>query len=242
VSRLWSRVSVRVASVALLLVGVVGGLYLGQDRDVQERTAQVDQVAVVNQAELDLLKERHNEHAAARAAQREAKADAAAKAADEAKAAATKARKLEAASIEKAKKEKLEKERKAKEAKEKEAEEKEDAEPKPFDGPIPASCDEFSGNRKIGCAMTLAAGHDLEQFACLNKLWNRESGWNHKALNRGSGAYGIAQALPGDKMKSAGADWKSNPETQIEWGLGYIKGRYKTPCKAWGHSESVGWY
>lgn len=81
-----------------------------------------------------------------------------------------------------------------------------------------------------------------DQFACLVSLWHKESGWNYQAYNRSSGAYGIPQALPGSKMSTAGADWQTNPATQIAWGLGYISGRYGTPCGAWGHSQSVGWY
>lgn len=80
-----------------------------------------------------------------------------------------------------------------------------------------------------------------DQYACLVALWNRESHWNVYAHSR-TGAYGIPQALPGSKMASAGADWASNPTTQILWGLGYITGRYGTPCGAWGHSQSTGWY
>ncbi|MEB4613228.1 hypothetical protein OOT08_01095, partial [Leucobacter sp. M11] len=84
-------------------------------------------------------------------------------------------------------------------------------------------------------------GSDTE-FNCLNSLWERESNWNVSAMNTSSGAYGIPQSLPGDKMASAGADWQTNPDTQIRWGLGYIQGRYGSPCNAWAHSESVGWY
>jgi len=69
--------------------------------------------------------------------------------------------------------------------------------------------------------------------ACLIELWNHESGWNYKAVNSESAAYGIAQALPPEKMESVGDDWIENPETQIRWGLGYIKDRYGTPCGAW---------
>lgn len=79
------------------------------------------------------------------------------------------------------------------------------------------------------------------QFGCLVSLWNKESHWNTHAGNQ-SGAYGIPQALPGSKMASAGPDWQNNAHTQIKWGLGYIKGRYSTPCDAWAHSESTGWY
>ncbi|RKS72012.1 hypothetical protein BZB76_4823 [Actinomadura pelletieri DSM 43383] len=80
------------------------------------------------------------------------------------------------------------------------------------------------------------------QFGCLVKLWNKESHWNVHADNPSSEAYGIPQANPGSKMASAGPDWQNNATTQIKWGLGYIKGRYKTPCGAWSHSQSVGWY
>ncbi len=81
-----------------------------------------------------------------------------------------------------------------------------------------------------------------DQFGCLVALWNKESGWNYQAYNRSSGAYGIPQALPGSKMGSAGADWQSNAATQVAWGLGYISGRYGSPCGAWSHSQSTGWY
>jgi hypothetical protein len=108
--------------------------------------------------------------------------------------------------------------------------------------PAPASCAVYSGNKKIGCSMTLAAGFDLQQFACLEKLWQKESSWNEKARNKSSGAYGIPQSLPASKMASAGGDYLTNPATQIKWGLGYIKDRYNTPCSAWGHSQSHNWY
>ncbi|WP_292836256.1 lytic transglycosylase domain-containing protein [Microbacterium sp.] len=95
----------------------------------------------------------------------------------------------------------------------------------------------------IGRSMAAAQyGWGDDQFACLVSLWNRESGWSVTAYNASSGAYGIPQALPGSKMASAGADWQTNPATQIAWGLGYISGRYGTPCGAWGHSQSAGWY
>jgi hypothetical protein len=72
-------------------------------------------------------------------------------------------------------------------------------------------------------------------------LFSRESGWNVHASNP-SGAYGIPQAKPGSKMASAGPDWQNNATTQIKWGYGYIKDRYSTPCGAWAHSQSTGWY
>ncbi len=78
-------------------------------------------------------------------------------------------------------------------------------------------------------------------FGCLLDLWNRESGWRYDAENA-SGAYGIPQALPGSKMASAGADWQTNPATQIRWGLGYIKSIYGNPCSAWAFEEANGYY
>lgn len=97
--------------------------------------------------------------------------------------------------------------------------------------------------RAIGAELAASQyGWGADQFACLDSLWQKESGWNPAAYNSGSGAYGIPQALPGSKMASAGADWQTNPATQITWGLGYIAGRYGTPCGAWGHSQSTGWY
>jgi hypothetical protein len=80
------------------------------------------------------------------------------------------------------------------------------------------------------------------QYECLNLLYERESGWNYRATNPSSGAYGIPQALPGSKMASVAADWRTNPATQIRWGLNYIAERYGTPCGAWGHSQATGWY
>jgi hypothetical protein len=78
-------------------------------------------------------------------------------------------------------------------------------------------------------------------FGCLVDIWNRESGWVYDAENP-SGAYGIPQALPGSKMASAGADWQTDPATQIRWGLGYIKAIYGDPCKAWAFEEANGYY
>jgi hypothetical protein len=79
------------------------------------------------------------------------------------------------------------------------------------------------------------------QYSCLVSLWNRESNWRWDAENA-SGAYGIPQSLPGSKMASAGSDWRTNPATQIKWGLTYISQIYGTPCGAWSHEESSGWY
>lgn len=80
------------------------------------------------------------------------------------------------------------------------------------------------------------------QFGCLDRLWSRESGWDPAARNASSGAFGIPQSLPGSKMAAAGADWLTNPLTQVRWGISYIRGAYGTPCGAWAHSQATGWY
>lgn len=110
---------------------------------------------------------------------------------------------------------------------------------KPGGGAAPAA-----GTPDPGSAQAIAMGYvgGGAEFDCLVALWNKESRWNVYSHNTSSGAYGIPQALPGAKMASAGADWATNPDTQIRWGLGYIKGRYGSPCAAWAHSQSVGWY
>jgi len=106
----------------------------------------------------------------------------------------------------------------------------------PFVTPDPGTA------QAIAYEMVIGRGWGDDQFGCLVALWNKESGWRVNAYNAGSGAYGIPQSLPGSKMASAGGDWETNPATQITWGLGYIGGRYGTPCGAWDHSVRTGWY
>lgn len=89
-----------------------------------------------------------------------------------------------------------------------------------------------------------AYGWGSDQFSCLVSLWTQESGWRANALNTSSGAYGIPQSLPAEKMAVAGADWRTNAATQINWGLAYIHDAYGSPCGAWNHEMSVDphWY
>ncbi|SHJ15755.1 G5 domain-containing protein [Actinomyces denticolens] len=94
----------------------------------------------------------------------------------------------------------------------------------------------------IGKALLSSYGWGEDQYSCLDSLWTRESQWDYQAVNPSSGAYGIPQSLPGEKMGSVSSDWASNPTTQIKWGLGYIKERYGNPCAAWAHSEATNWY
>ncbi|MBQ7246054.1 MAG: G5 domain-containing protein [Firmicutes bacterium] len=85
-------------------------------------------------------------------------------------------------------------------------------------------------------------GWSEADFDALVKLWNRESGWNPTAKNSHSGAYGIPQALPGNKMESFGSDWETNGYVQVDWGLNYIAGRYGNPSVAWQYFSTRGWY
>ncbi len=89
--------------------------------------------------------------------------------------------------------------------------------------------------RDIAMGMLKRYGWSSDQFSCLNEIYIHESNWDPSAENPSSGAYGIPQALPGDKMATAGSDWQTNPTTQIAWGLAYIKDRYGSPCGAWGY-------
>lgn len=98
------------------------------------------------------------------------------------------------------------------------------------------------GAQSIARSLLGSHGWADSEFSCLQSLWNKESGWNYQAQNASSGAFGIPQALPGSKMSSVSADWATNPTAQITWGMQYIEGRYGTPCSAWAHSQSVGWY
>lgn len=114
--------------------------------------------------------------------------------------------------------------------------------PPPVPQDAPEDCDAYSGNRLIACAMLADYGFGVDQMPALDNLWTRESGWNERAQNPSSGAYGIPQALPGEKMASCGDDWRTNPATQICWGLGYIKDRYGGPNGAWAFFQANGWY
>lgn len=110
---------------------------------------------------------------------------------------------------------------------------------KPKVAAVPSNSD---ANAELGHQMMLAYGFSEDNWPCLYNLWTRESGWRTNAGNPSSGAYGIPQSLPASKMASVGSDYLTNPATQITWGLGYIKGRYGTPCGAWSSFQAKGWY
>ncbi|SIT67565.1 hypothetical protein SAMN05880545_0190 [Microbacterium sp. RU33B] len=105
-----------------------------------------------------------------------------------------------------------------------------------------AAANTVEGAQATAARMAAERGWGSGELSCLVSLWNRESGWDYQAYNDLSGATGIPQSLPGDKMASAGADWQTNATTQIIWGLDYIARGYGSPCGAWGHSQATGWY
>jgi len=96
--------------------------------------------------------------------------------------------------------------------------------------------------RDLAKALMPQFGMSASEFGCLDNIWSQESGWNVHAANPSSSAYGIPQALPGSKMASAGPNWQDNAETQIRWGLGYIRDRYGSACAAWSYKQGAGWY
>jgi hypothetical protein len=99
------------------------------------------------------------------------------------------------------------------------------------------------GAKKVAKSILLDEyGFSEKEYKCLNSLWTKESNWNYKARNKNSGAHGIPQALPASKMNVVSTDWRTNPVTQIRWGLRYISIRYETPCKALAKHKRSNYY
>jgi hypothetical protein len=99
------------------------------------------------------------------------------------------------------------------------------------------------GAKKVAKSILLNEyGFSEKEYKCLNSLWTKESNWNYKSRNKKSGAHGIPQALPASKMNVVSTDWRTNPVTQIRWGLRYISIRYETPCKALAKHKRSNWY
>lgn len=162
-------------------------------------------------------------------------ADAQAAAADAtAKKSAEEAARIEAAKTAKAKKEAAEEKAQAEREKEERANR---------DSVRDASS--FSAKGSYSVAEVQAIARQMvpaDQFQCFSNIVDHESTWNYRAQNPSSGAYGLVQALPGSKMSSAGADWQTNPATQIKWGLNYMNERYDSPCGAWSFWQANNWY
>ena len=227
-----SRLTIRLLAVLLLLLGVGGSAYLSENRDRRsERAAAAE--AVSHRAELDALRRLAEAERRTDRGERSPLSEAMEAAMEQAREQAAEAARQRGSRADPAQ---------ASPA---------PPEPEPATGggapsepvgPVPASCGEYGGNRATGCALLLEAGYSLDQMSCLDNVWTKESGWNERAQNPSSGAYGIPQALPGSKMATVGDDWQTNPATQIRWGLTYIDNRYGTPCAAWQFSQANGWY
>ncbi|MER5890423.1 transglycosylase SLT domain-containing protein [Streptomyces sp. NPDC001941] len=228
-----SRISVRgfavASATAVTTVGAVVGVASG---DPQSSNDNFEATAADTTLLADIPA---GEQAQVQVASLSQQAEAQASAADTAaRKSAEEAARIQAAKDAKAKKEaaddKAEKERKEKEERANRSSERSDI--------SNLSASSFNGDVKA-LARQMVGG---DQFQCFSNIVDHESGWNYQATNPSSGAYGLVQALPGSKMASAGADWRTNPATQIKWGLNYMNERYGSPCGAWSFWQANSWY
>lgn len=231
-----SRISVRgfavASATAVTAVGSVVGVASGstaQNNDVEATAAGTTLLADIpagQQAQVQTASVTQQAETMAIAADTTAKKD------------AEEAARKAAAKTAVAKKEQAEKA--AKEAKEREAEAKAAA-----SRSATRDASSFSAKASYTVAEVQAMARQMipgDQFQCFSNIVTRESTWNYRAVNPSSGAYGLVQALPGSKMASAGADWQTNPATQIKWGLNYMNDRYGSPCGAWSFWQANHWY
>ncbi|MFC8986823.1 transglycosylase SLT domain-containing protein [Streptomyces sp. SID9913] len=231
-----SRISVRgfavASATAVTAVGSVVGVASGstaQNNDVEATAAGTTLLADIpagQQAQVQTASVTQQAETMAIAADTTAKKD------------AEEAARKAAAKTAVAKKEQAEKA--AKEAKQREAEAKAAA-----SRSATRDASSFSAKASYTVAEVQAMARQMipgDQFQCFSNIVTRESTWNYKAVNPSSGAYGLVQALPGSKMASAGADWQTNPATQIKWGLNYMNERYGSPCGAWSFWQANHWY
>jgi hypothetical protein len=237
-----SHLGVRAFAVAVLLLGLVAGLVAGNQKNKSDTLTAIEPAAVAA-TDVPEVTERRSEtegkvYGAQVRASASARAYAVAQAKAKAQAAAEAAR--EAAAKAKADAARAEAERKA--AAERASRSSSRTQATVVAPPVPVDCESYSGNKQIGCSLLDSFGFESGQMSCLEPLWDRESGWNERAGNQSSGAYGIPQALPGNKMAKFGSGWETDPVIQIKWGLDYIKNRYVTPCGAWSAFQSQGWY
>ncbi|MFD6275423.1 lytic transglycosylase domain-containing protein [Streptomyces sp. NPDC060209] len=234
-----SRISVRgfavASATAVTTVGAVVGVASGSTPAVDDNNFEAAAADTTLLADIPA-----GQQAQVQTASLTQQADAQASAADAAaKKSAEETARIQAAKDAKSKKQaaedKLEAER---EAKEKEAERASRSSVRD------ASSFSAQGSYSVAEVQAMArAMMPADQFQCFSNIVERESGWNYRATNASSGAYGIMQALPGSKMASAGADWQTNPATQIKWGLSYMNSdRYGSPCAAWSFWQANHWY
>lgn len=233
-----SRISVRgfavASATAVTTVGAVVGVASGSTPAVDDNNFEAAAADTTLLADIPA-----GQQAQVQTASLTQQADAQASAADAAaKKSAEETARIQAAKDAKSKKQaaedKLEAEREAKEAAERASRDS------------VRSASSFSTQSSYSVAEVQAMARAMmpaDQFQCFSNIVERESGWNYKATNPSSGAYGIMQALPGSKMASAGADWQTNPATQIKWGLSYMNSdRYGSPCAAWSFWQANHWY
>ncbi|WKX72310.1 transglycosylase SLT domain-containing protein [Streptomyces sp. XD-27] len=234
-----SRISVRgfavASATAVTTVGAVVGVAAGGEQsssDPVEATA----------ADASLLAEIPTGQQAQVQTSLAQQADIQSTAADtEARKSAEESARKQAAEDAKAKKEAADKEAAEKLAKEREKKKAEEAASRS----ATRDADSFTPQTSYTVAEVQAMARQMvpgDQFQCFSNIVNHESSWNYRASNPSSGAYGLVQALPGSKMASAGADWQTNPATQIKWGLNYMNERYGSPCGAWGFWQANNWY
>jgi hypothetical protein len=114
--------------------------------------------------------------------------------------------------------------------------------PAPAPAPEPVAINDPAGAQAYAASQLGSYGWAQSQMPCLMKLWTKESDWETTATNPSSGAYGVVQSLPAEKMASAGADYRTNYRTQINWGLEYIQDRYGSPCGALNFHYANNWY
>jgi hypothetical protein len=226
-SRLWSRTALRFLSILVLLFGLLGGAYLKAHPHTPTAIPYGNVRVQTGDSRAAQLAAQVPQTAAYAAAQSAAQAKANAAAA----AAAARARDAQ----EKARRQR------AADASSRDNNRNNNT-TTTYNGPVPASCQDYTGNRALGCKLMLAAGYALSEMPCLDKMWTKESNWRTTAENKSSGAYGIPQALPANKLANFGSDWRTNPEPQILWGLDYIKKRYNSPCGAWTFWQNHNWY
>ncbi|MGC5002020.1 transglycosylase SLT domain-containing protein [Streptomyces sp. NBC_00353] len=232
-----SRISVRgfavASATAVTTVGAVVGVASGSTPAVDDNNFEATAADTTLLADIPA-----GQQAQVQTASLTQQADAQASAADAAaKKSAEEAARIQAAKDAKSKKQaaedKLEQERQA----------KEDAERASRSAVRSASA--FATQSSYTVAEVQAMARQMipsDQFQCFSNIVNHESSWNYRATNASSGAYGLVQALPGSKMASAGADWQTNPATQIKWGLNYMDSRYGSPCGAWSFWQANNWY
>ncbi|MET8327121.1 transglycosylase SLT domain-containing protein [Streptomyces sp. NPDC005181] len=232
-----SRISVRgfavASATAVTTVGAVVGVASGSTPAVDDNNFEATAADTTLLADIPA-----GQQAQVQTASLTQQADAQASAAD----AATKKSVEEAARIQAAKDAKSKKQA-AEDKLERERQAKEDAERASRSEVRSASA--FTAQSSYTVAEVQAMARQMipsDQFQCFSNIVNHESSWNYRATNASSGAYGLVQALPGSKMASAGADWQTNPATQIKWGLNYMDSRYGSPCGAWSFWQANNWY